>query len=40
MSDEAILKDSFQEEESNEKEAICDEKGIQERNSANIVLET
>ena len=25
MSDEAILKDSLQEEESNEKEAICDE---------------
>ena len=27
VSDEAILKDSLQEEESNEKEAICDEKG-------------
>ena len=40
VSDEAILKDSLQEEESNEKEAICDEKGKQERNSANIVLET
>lgn len=33
-----ILKDSLHEEENNEKEAICDEKGKQERNSPNIVV--
>ena len=38
VSDETILKDSLHEEESSEKEAICDEKGKQERNSANIVV--
>ena len=38
VSDETILKDSLHEEESNEKKAICDEKGKQERNSANIVV--
>ena len=38
VSDETILKHSLHEEESKEKEAICDDKGKQESNSANIFV--